>query len=161
LNLPCEGHGLGQWLSDAARHGMPFRAMLYQLITMPISPMPTDRVYVCENPAILRQAAAHLGRRGAALICTEGRPATAFHRLAHAVTAAGGTLYYHGDFDHAGIAMTIAAAKRHNATPWRMTHQDYLSGLARTDDPVRLTALPPLTPWDPALADTMAEHRIA
>ncbi|AYF26685.1 TIGR02679 family protein [Micromonospora tulbaghiae] len=161
LNLPSEGDGLGRWLSDAAHHGMPFRAMLYQLITMPITPITTGPVFVCENPAVLRRAAAHLGRYAAPLICTEGRPATAFHRLANAVTAAGGTLHYHGDFDHAGIAMTMAAGKRHAATPWRMRHQDYLRGLSRMEDRYLLSKVPDATPWDPTLARVMAEHRIA
>lgn len=161
LNLPSEGDGLGRWLSDAAHHGMPFRVMLYQLITMPITPITTDPVFVCENPAVLRRAAAHLGRHAAPLICTEGRPATAFHRLANAVTAAGSTLHYHGDFDHAGVAMTIAASERHAATPWRMTHEDYLRGLTRTEDRHLLTKVPGVTPWDPTLAQVMAEHRLA
>jgi uncharacterized protein (TIGR02679 family) len=161
LNLPCEGDGLGRWLTDAAHYGMPFRVMLYQLVTMPITPVVTGPVYVCENPAVLRRAAAQLGPHAAPLICTEGQPATAFHRLANAVTATGAALLYHGDFDHAGIAMTIAAADRHAATPWRMTHQDYLDGIARTEDPSPLTRTPPATPWDPDLALTMAEHRVA
>ncbi|WP_028189006.1 TIGR02679 family protein [Salinispora pacifica] len=161
LNLPCEGNGLGQWLTDAAHHGMPFRIMLYQLITMPITPVVTGPVYICENPAVLRRAAAELGRNAAPLICTEGRPATAFHRLANRVTAAGAALRYHGDFDHAGIAMTIAAADRHTATPWRMTHQDYLNGITRAEDASPLTKIPTITPWDPNLARAMAKYRVA
>ena len=59
-------------------------------------------VSVCENPAVLRRAAAELGAASAPLLCTEGQPSAAFHQLAGAVVSGGGELRYHGDFDWPG-----------------------------------------------------------
>lgn len=81
LNLPAEGEGLGEWLTGAARFGRPFQVTLHQLNTFSIAPH-APVVHVCENPAVLRRAAAELGPECPPLVCTEGRPSTAFHRLA-------------------------------------------------------------------------------
>jgi hypothetical protein len=78
LNLSAHGAGLGEWLTSAAGFGAPFYVTLHQLVTLPVV-VRRPVVYVCENPAVLRRAAAELGGRSAPLVCTEGRPSTAFH----------------------------------------------------------------------------------
>ena len=137
---------------------MPFYVTLQQLIAMPVVPAieaePT--VHVCENPAVLRRAAADLGPRSRPLICTEGQPSTAFHRLAVAVTANGGRLRYHGDFDWPGIAIANSVFRRHDATPWRLAAADYQAAVREDADHVKLSGPQQPTPWDPALADAMA-----
>jgi uncharacterized protein (TIGR02679 family) len=154
LNLPCEGEGLGEWLSGAARYGTPFQITLHQLLTHPIRPaLPT--VFVCENPAVLRRAAGDLGRGCAPLICTEGIPSAAFHRLAQAIVSDGGVLRYHGDFDWPGIAIANQVMARHGARPWRMGAADYLSGVAEEPDQVALTGKAEPTRWEPELASAM------
>lgn len=154
LNLPATGQGLGQWLSDAARYGTPFHITLHQLVTMPITVnLPT--VYVCENPAVLRRAAGELGASSPPLICAEGRPSTAFHRLARLIVDAGGTLLYHGDFDWPGIEMTNQLRTRYQAEPWRMTASDYLSAVRADSDHVHLSGRQQPTVWDPELAEAM------
>ena len=80
LNLPAQGEGLGEWLTGAARYGTPFQVTLHQLAAHPIR-VSCPRVFVCENPAVLRRACAELGPACPPLVCTEGRPSTAFHRL--------------------------------------------------------------------------------
>src|SRR5712672_3271520 len=60
LNLPAEGDGLGEWLTGAARYGTPFQVTLHQLAAHPIR-VSCPRVFVCENPAVLRRACAELG----------------------------------------------------------------------------------------------------
>ncbi|MEU4173786.1 TIGR02679 family protein [Streptomyces sp. NPDC026589] len=160
LNLPATGQGLGQWLTDAARYGTPFHITLHQLITLPITVnLPT--VYVCENPAVLRRAAGELGTSSPPLICAEGRPSTAFHRLARLIVDNGGLLRYHGDFDWPGIAMTNALRTRYGAAPWRMSRADYLNGVRADTDHVPLSGKPQGTSWDPKLAETMARERVA
>ena len=158
LNLVARGDGLGEWLTDAGTRGVPFYVTLQQLIAMPVLPAvaadPT--VHVCENPAVLRRAAADLGPRSRPLICTEGQPSTAFHRLAGAITASGGRLRYHGDFDWPGIAIANFVIRRHNATPWRLSAVDYREAVREDLDHVKLSGPPQPTPWDPALADAMA-----
>jgi uncharacterized protein (TIGR02679 family) len=163
LNLAARGDGLGEWLTAASDRGVPFYVTLQQLIAMPVSPATAAEptVHVCENPAVLRRAAADLGHRARALICTEGQPSTAFHRLAAAITAAGGRLRYHGDFDWPGISIATAVIRRHNATPWRLSAADYQAGIrddaddADDADHIRLSGQPQPTPWDPALAAAM------
>jgi uncharacterized protein (TIGR02679 family) len=162
LNLPAYGPGLGEWLASAAQHGAPFYVTLHQLVTFALT-VTADVVSVCENPAVLRRAAADLGAAARPVICTEGQPSTAFHRLAAAVTAGGGTLRYHGDFDWPGIAIAANVMTRHSATPWRFAAADYQAAVtASTADRIPLKGQPQPTPWDPALADAMsAEARAA
>jgi uncharacterized protein (TIGR02679 family) len=158
LNLAAGGDGLGEWLTDAAARGVPFYVTLQQLMAMPVRPevAADPTVHVCENPAVLRRAAADLGPRSRPLICTEGQPSTAFHRLVGAITANDGRLRYHGDFDWPGIAIANSVISRHNATPWRMSAIDYQEAVREDADHVTLAGPPQPTPWDPALADAMA-----
>jgi uncharacterized protein (TIGR02679 family) len=155
LNLPARGRGLGEWLAGAARLGVPFYVTLHQLMTLPLS-VGGVPVHVCENPAVLRRAAGELGPASAPLLCTEGRPSTAFHRLAGAVTGSGGELRYHGDFDWPGIAIAGAVMRRHGARAWRMSSADYAAGARADAEYVPLAGTPQPTPWDPALGDVMS-----
>lgn len=157
LNLRPSGAGLAEWLSSAASTGTPFVITLHQLLTHPAALGPST-VHVCENPAVLRRAATELAHRCPPLICTQGWPSTAFHRLARTVASGGGNLRYHGDFDWSGIGMTAKLLQRYPCNPWRMTAQDYLTGLAAEGNPVPLKGGAVVTPWDPALAEAMASH---
>jgi uncharacterized protein (TIGR02679 family) len=160
LGLPAAGGPLGRWLTEAASLGVPFRITLHQLSSMPVTP-DVPAVYVCENPAVLRAAAAELGRRCAPLICTEGIPSAACHRLIASVTGpsgrrtgAGAAVHWRGDFDWTGLRTTTAAIARHGATPWRMSAGDYAAGLAGGDsEPLR--GRPAGSGWDPDLAERM------
>ncbi|HEX6450150.1 MAG TPA: TIGR02679 family protein [Trebonia sp.] len=154
LGLPASGAGLGEWLSGAASLGVPFYVTLQQLVAMPLS-LTTPVVYVCENPAVLRRAAGALGASSAPLICTEGRPSTAFHRLAAAVVSGGGELRYHGDFDWPGVSIAGAVISRHGARPWRFSAADYFAGVRADDDYIALSGAAQPTPWDPSLAEAM------
>jgi uncharacterized protein (TIGR02679 family) len=159
LGLPAAGAGLGDWLTSAARRGIPLCLTLQQLVAMPVS-VSEPVVYVCENPAVLRAASGTLGPLSLPLICTEGRPSTAFHRLASAVVAGGGQLRYHGDFDWPGISIAASVLARHGAAPWRLRTADYLAGVragATSGEHVPLSGPPLPTPWDPSLSSAMAE----
>ena len=155
LNLPAEGDGLGEWLTGAARFGVPLYVTLHQLMMLP----PAVRcalVHVCENPAVLRAATAELGAGSAALLCAEGQPSTAFHRLAEAIVGGGGELRYHGDFDWPGLAIASSVMRRHGARSWRMSAADYIAGVRADAEHVQLTGTPQPTPWDPGLREVMA-----
>lgn len=154
LGLSASGAGLGEWLSGAASLGVPFYVTLQQLVAMPVT-VTTPVVYVCENPAVLRRASGALRAASAPLICTEGRPSTAFHRLAAAVVSGGGELRYHGDFDWPGVSIAGAVITRHGARPWRLSAADYLAGVRADDDYVALSGAAQPTPWDPSLAEAM------
>src|ERR1700735_898998 len=156
LNLTAEGSGLAEWLTDAARYGTPFQVTLHQLAIHPIR-LPLPRIFVCENPAVLRRACEELGPASPPVICTEGRPSTAFHRLARMATEAGGELRDHGDFDWPGIAIAGELISRHGARAWLMNATDYLAGTMTAAPYVPLTGDPVPTPWDPELRETMRE----
>jgi uncharacterized protein (TIGR02679 family) len=155
LNLPATGRGLGEWLTGAARLGVPFYATLHQLMMLPLV-ISGALVHVCENPAVLRRAAAELGAGSAALLCAEGRPSTAFHQLAAVIVNGGGELRYHGDFDWPGLAIAGSVMRRHGARPWRMSAADYAAGVRADAEHVQLAGTPQPTPWDPELGNVMA-----
>jgi hypothetical protein len=151
LNLPAEGEGLGEWLTSAAAYGTPFQVTLHQLTAHPIR-VSCPRVFVCENPAVLRRACAELGAASPPLVCTEGRPSTAFHRLMGLVVGAGAELWYHGDFDWPGVAIAADVIDRYGGRPWRMGASDYLEAVRSG---IRLGGDPVDAPWDPQLREAM------
>jgi uncharacterized protein (TIGR02679 family) len=157
LNIPADGEGLGTWLTDAARLGVPFQVTLHQLTTLPIN-VRIDELYVCENPAVLRRAADRLGPACPPLVCTEGRPSTAFHRIA---LAAGAEMRYHGDFDWPGIDMTNQLLHRYGARPWQMSADDYQKALSQEIEHTALKGNACPTPWEPDLAIAMTEAGVA
>jgi uncharacterized protein (TIGR02679 family) len=154
LNLAARGDGLAEWLTGAARYGTPFQVTLQQLDAHPIRLSPA-RIFACENPAVLRRACAELGPACPPLICAEGQPSTAFHKLVRIAVASGGELAYHGDFDWPGVAITAKVIDRHGARPWRMTAGDYVSGVEAVETAIPLKGDPVPTPWEPALRETM------
>jgi len=154
LGVEAQGAGLAEWLTDAARYGTPFQVTLHQLATHPIR-LRHRKVFVCENPAVLRRACEELGAACPPLLCTEGYPSTAFHRLARIAMEAGGELWYHGDFDWPGVAIAADIIDRHGARAWRMNASDYVSGAGATGSYVALSGDPAGTPWDPELGETM------
>ncbi len=150
-------HPLARWLSEAAETGTPFRVTLQQLVSMPLQPTVT-RVFVCENPSVLRAAAAAgRGRPArAALVCTEGVASAACHRLLTAAAATGARICWRGDFDWTGLRAVGDSIARYGARPWRMGLADYDAALASgAAEPLRGRAAP--SPWDPPLAGRMAE----
>ena len=161
LNLPAAGEGLGEWLTSAKAHGTPFYVTLHQLVTMPITVHLSLLVRACQNPAVLRRAAAEFGADARPLLCTEGQPSTAFHRLAAAIRKTGGELSYHGDFDWPGIAIANGIITRHNARPWRLSAADYENAVRNDADFVELAGTPQPTPWAPSLATAMTTHGCA
>ncbi len=157
LNLPAVGSSpLGEWLVAAGRDGMPFRITLHQLSTYPLKLRPA-RIWVCENPAIVRAAAGRFGSRCGPMVCAEGRPSTAFTRLLDALVRAGCDLGYHGDFDWPGIRIANDFLTRHGATPWRMKASDYGEALAGANEHefVLLSGRPESASWDPDLEQAM------
>ncbi|WP_234543047.1 TIGR02679 family protein [Streptomyces shenzhenensis] len=154
LNIGAEGDTVVcDWLRDAADFGIPFRLTLHQLATDPVVPA-ARTVFVCENPAVLRAAAGELQDTAAALVCTEGVPSAACHKLLGDAVRAGARLHWRADFDWAGLRITAAAMARHDARPWRMTAADYTAALGEGES-TPLAGPPAASPWDPGLALAM------
>lgn len=156
LNIGAEGDTVVcDWLCDAADFGIPFRLTLHQLATDPVVPAARS-IFVCENPAVLRAAAGELQDTSAALVCTEGVPSAACHKLLGDAVRAGARLYWRADFDWTGLRITAGAVARHGARPWRMTAADYTAALGRGES-TPLARPPAASPWDPELARAMEE----
>ncbi|MEU6014054.1 TIGR02679 family protein [Streptomyces sp. NPDC047515] len=156
LNIGARGGDVVcDWLRDAADFGIPFRLTLHQLAVSDVVPAARE-IHVCENPAVLRAAAAELENRAAALVCTEGIPSAACHKLLAGAARSGARLHWRADFDWTGLRITAAAMERHGALPWRMTTNDYRGALERGES-TPLTGSPASSPWDCALAPALSE----
>jgi uncharacterized protein (TIGR02679 family) len=86
------------------------------------------------------------------------------HRRGGAVgllTTDGAECRYHGDFDWPGLRIAQALGQRVPWTPWRYTAADYLAALEADPLSRSLTGRPALSPWDPELAEVMAERDLA
>ncbi|NUR57855.1 MAG: TIGR02679 family protein [Catenulispora sp.] len=154
LNLGVARDGMiGNWLGDAAAAGIPFRLTLHQLSLMPLT-VTSPVVYVCENPAVLRAAAAEGGPQSAALICTEGVPSAACRKLLVSAVDGGARLRVRADFDWAGLRITDSLLRHAAAEPWRMGAGDYLQAL-ETGESTPLTGPSAASSWDPALAEAL------
>jgi uncharacterized protein (TIGR02679 family) len=118
---------------------------------------PGTEVFVCENPRVV-EAVSDAGCQRP-LICTSGNPTTTVLALLDALTGAGASLAYRGDFDWPGVAMANRIIGTYKARPWRMTAADYEEHIRIARD--RGTPLQPLSgqltaaEWDPELAPAM------
>jgi uncharacterized protein (TIGR02679 family) len=128
-------------------------------VTLPATPAPLV-VHVVENPSILALALRSFGSNCPPLVCTSGWPNSAAIQLLRLLADQGAVLRYHGDFDGEGIRIAAYVMEKTGAHPWRMTAADYRSTIVRNAHgprPGRITG----APWDPELAEAMAEHDIA
>ena len=116
-------------------------------------------VFVCENPNLVAIAADRLGRRSAALVCTDGMPAAAQRVLLQQLVAAGARLRCHGDFDWPGLRIAnqvrAVCGGHPHWRPWRFSAADYQhacqAGAGRP-----LAGAPAQADWDSTLTDAMA-----
>jgi uncharacterized protein (TIGR02679 family) len=119
--------------------------------------LPAGLVYIVENPSLVAMALRRFGKDCPPVICTSGWPNTTVIHLLRLLADHGAELRYHGDFDGEGIRIAAHVLARTQASPWRMTEQDYRVGAARVPSggpqPGRLTP----APWDSALAPAMEE----
>lgn len=152
LGAPASGGLVGSWLTEAGRAGVPLRVTLHQLRLAPLH-LECAEIFVCENPAVLRAAAASLGAGCRPLVCTEGVPSAAVHALLRAAPE-GAVIRWRNDFDWVGVRLTAAALARYpGAVPWRMACADYHPAATGP----ALAGTPAGTPWDPALRNAMRD----
>ncbi|MGA9869826.1 MAG: DUF2399 domain-containing protein [Rhodococcus sp. (in: high G+C Gram-positive bacteria)] len=149
-----EDHTVARWSNQAADEGIPFPLTMDMLRRGPLTNT-ADRVFVCENIAVLAAAARTLGSRSAPLLCTDGQPCAAVHRLLGGMRP-DTQIHWRNDFDWAGLQMTARAVQRYDARPWRMDSNSYLRALdMRNSEPLK--GRPAASTWDPALAAAMRE----
>src|SRR5207249_2793779 len=111
-------------------------------------------VFVCENPALVAEAADRFGQSCPALVCVEGMPTTAAHALLERFTQA--RIRYHGDFDWGGIRAANSVAARVAMTPWRFAAVDYEEAVSNACVMVELRGVAVEASWDPELSPRMA-----
>ncbi|MDV6229596.1 DUF2399 domain-containing protein [Rhodococcus cercidiphylli] len=144
-----ETHTVAGWLNEAADEGIPFPVTVNMLMRGTLTNT-SSTVFVCENAAVLSTAARILGSNCASLICTDGQPSAAVHRLL-ASRAPGTAIRWRADFDWAGVHMVKNAVDRYDATPWRMDVDTYRHALdTRNSEPLK--GHPTDSPWDTELA---------
>ncbi len=110
-------------------------------------------VLVVENPSVLEAFALRHGG-DFAVVCTAGWPA---HVALDLLTRLDTPLSYHGDLDWRGVEICSWLVERQGVRPWRMTVEAYLAAPGGG----ALTGRPAATPWDPQLAQIMAERGVA
>lgn len=161
LNLPAAGTGYSaNVIHQATHYGQPVWLTLRQLVRDPPRWAVDGRtIYVCENPAVVAEAADRLGPRCAPLVCTCGQPRAAVSHLLFQLREAGAELAYHGDFDWPGITIANGIMHRFGARPWRFDETAYRH--AADQGTMRLKGGPVTAKWDPALTQAMREKNIA
>ncbi len=153
LGLRLEGDThLAKLLSTAADAGEPLRLTLRMLASIDSIRVLASRVYVCENPSVVQEAAAQGIRQP--LICIEGNASTAAMRLVALLSEGGVELRYHGDFDWKGLEIA-ASITRYGALSWRFSTADYERALRHAGNRPALGGTPQSAPWDESLRPAM------
>jgi uncharacterized protein (TIGR02679 family) len=145
---------LTRLLRSACADTEPLHVSLRLLLRWPLANDPAingRQIFVCENPTIVALAAARLGQECAPLVCVNGQFATPSLVLLRQLRAAGAQLWYHGDFDPAGLAIARRAMAESGARPWRFCATDYASA----PKGVKFSGSPGSTPWDETLREAM------
>jgi uncharacterized protein (TIGR02679 family) len=160
---PPGDDGPARWLRQRARTGAETHLTIRDLRRAQWPLEPGTEVFVCENPRIIEAAADAGSSRW--LVCTAGNPATIVTVLLDALTAAGATLAYRGDFDWPGIAMANRMIRRYAARPWRLGAGDYEAHIGTARDrgtPLQPLAGAPVTAeWDAELTPAMSALGLA
>ena len=161
LNLPTAGDSASARIIDVAtRAGQPVWLTLRQLVQEPAQwPVDGCRIHVCENPAVVAEAADRLGARCAPLVCTCGQPSAAVNHLLACLRDAGAEFAYHGDFDWPGLRIANSVMRRFDARPWRYDAAAYRAAAAAGGMPLAGASVE--ASWDRALTTAMCEIRVA
>lgn len=155
FNLPAaDDSATGRMLTALNEVGEPAYLTLRQLVREPARWLCHGKtIYICENPAIVAEAAAALGADCKPLICTQGQPRAATATLLNQLRRSGARLLYHGDFDWAGIHIGNTMMRRFMAQPWRFDAVDYQAARQRRGQPLRGKAVAAC--WDVGLMPAM------
>ncbi len=157
LNLPTlAGSALAPWIGWHVERGEPFYLPWRQLAHFEADPA-MGEVFVCENPAVVSEAAARLGPDSRPLICMNGQPTLAVRALLRKLVDAGMTLQARADFDWAGLRILSTLGEAVEFMPWRMGVEDYFGGSGTR----QLTGRPHQPSWAGELVEAMAERQIA
>jgi uncharacterized protein (TIGR02679 family) len=158
LDLQADGEGAtGRMMNALTAAGEPGYLTLRQLVRdRPRWAVAGRDVFVCENPAVVAEAAEHLGNASAPLIATLGRPSAAALTLLGQLRDAGARLHYRGDLDWSGISIANDVIRQFDARPWRL---DVATLATCSDLPGSpLHGRPVEAHWDKELARALSER---
>ena len=163
---PLGGGRAGDGLRTLAAAGEPVWITLRQLAADDLAFPHGLVVRVCENPVVVAAAAGLgvAGGGGGPLVCTSGFPNQACRTLLALVARQGGEVWYHGDFDWAGLRIANTVFETVPFHPWRFTAADYRRAAAALDRGIdRLDLGGPLAEavWDADLGSAMQEAGVA
>ena len=160
--IPATGNSpVDRAIGAATNGGLPLHISLLAMHRHPVRVPVGTPVLVVENPRLVEAAA----ERGLACctVAANGNPTTAVTTLVQQLRESGARLWYHGDFDAAGIAI---CRRMHDigCHPWKMDAKDYQEAVGRAErDGVRLDCdsrgCGP-TPWDSALEQAFGTQRL-
>ncbi len=140
--------------------GLPLHISLLAMLRHPLKVPAGTPVLVVENPRLV-EAAAERGL-GCCVVATNGNPTTAPTTLVQQLQESGARLWYHGDFDAAGIAI-CRRMRELGCEPWMMATSDYRRAMCTADEGgVHLesdTKACGPTPWDPPLETAFNSSR--
>ena len=161
-SIPAQGASpLDDLIRTAASGSLPLHISLMAMLRHPVVVPSGTRVLVVENPRLVEAAAER--RLPNCVVATNGNPTTAVTTLLGQMRTCGASLWYHGDFDAAGIAI---CRRMHDSgcQPWMMTAGDYEDAVRRAEhNGVRLDGdagdCGP-TSWDPQLETAFDDRRL-
>ncbi|MFK4100249.1 TIGR02679 family protein [Streptomyces sp. NPDC019531] len=160
LTLNLRGTPALDWMADM---GEPVVLTLRQLVRQPMAPTAAEartgleRIRVCENPTVLVAAAEAFGPECPPMVCVQGQPSAAALTLLRRMHDRGTALMYHGDFDWGGLRIASRLLRSVPWSPWRFTTAHYRAAVASGLSSLDLTGTPTDAPWDPPLAQSLAE----
>ncbi len=160
-HLPAAGGTvLGELTRSASAGGLPLHISLFALQRYPITVPQQTQVLVVENPRLVEAAAER--RLPSCVITSNGNPTKAVMTLLQQLRESGASIWYHGDFDAAGIDICSRMYKG-GATPWMMDASDYEDAIDLAEqEGTRLERDPDdcgSTPWDPELRAVFRSHQ--
>ena len=160
--VPATGDSpLDQAVRASARGSLPLHISLLAMMSHPVTVPGGTSVLVVENPRLVEAAAERRLQR--CVVATNGNPTTAVTTLLRQMQESGAHLWYHGDFDAAGIAI-CRRMHQLGCKPWMMDASNYENAISLArDNRVHLehdTRGCGPTPWDPTLEAAFEDHRL-
>lgn len=157
LNLGVDGAAVGaELLRTATIAGEPLHLSLRLLTRHAPAWQSGQRIFVCENPAVLAAAADAFGARCPPMVSLDGQLSAAPRTLLDQLSERDAVFHYHGDFDWGGLAIANVLFARYRVVPWRFDAAHY-----RPTDGPPLQGTPVAASWDDALGSAMQNAGIA
>lgn len=155
------GSALDEAIRASARGRLPLHISLLAILRHPVEVPAGTTVLVVENPRLV-EAAAERGLE-CCVVAANGNPATAVTTLVGQMQQSGARVWYHGDFDVAGIAICRRMHEM-GCTPWMMDARHYEHAVRLADSSLvqleRSAKGCGPTPWDPGLEAAFDDRRL-